>query len=73
MKGWLQSKTIWVNIVLAVLLTLSNSSQPFIELFAADVQPLLTTWVAYAGVAANAVVRFFTAVGITVKTPVVPS
>lgn len=67
MKSWLTSKTIWLNIALGVLLTVSQSSAPFIELFAVDVQPLLTTWVAYLGVAANAVMRFFTVVGISLK------
>lgn len=70
-KGWLQSKTIWLNVFIGVLLTLSQSSEPFIALFSDSVQPTLTTAVAYAGVAANWIVRFFTVAGIELKAPLV--
>jgi hypothetical protein len=72
MKGWLESKTIWFNLLVMVLLTVSQYSDPFISLFAADVQPLLTTWAAYLGVAGNAILRFATSIGITLKVPVAP-
>jgi len=70
MKSWLASKTIWWNVVVGVLLVLSNNAAPFIDLFAVDVQPLLTGWVATAGVVGNVIVRFFTSLGITLKTPI---
>lgn len=70
-KGWFQSKTIWLNVFIGVLLTLSQSSEPFIALFSESVQPTLTTVVAYFGVAANWIMRFFTTVGVELNTPLV--
>jgi len=70
MKSFLESWTIWLNVIVAILLTLSTSSQPFVELFPSIWQASLTEYIAYGGVIANWWVRFKTTTGIAFKPPV---